>query len=165
MSAPRSCESCGQDSAGERRVKCSECDGPVHMDCRDVTGTCYRCRWRQARTLGIAWTMLAPVAAGRAPFAANPPATVGQGLPLPVEASEENPRGRSASEVRIMTAAVFAGWHIAERKDNGTVVLKKKNAGYLCLIFSVHGRALYAHTPKRHIPLTADSIITYLESK
>ncbi|MGW1617346.1 hypothetical protein ACWCQZ_50280 [Streptomyces sp. NPDC002285] len=107
--------------------------------------------------------MLPPQSAGNAPFATNSPATVAQGLALPAVASPENRWGRSENEVRILTAAVFAGWHIAKREEYGVVLLKKRGRGYLRLTFSVFGRILHASTQRRYLDRTADRITAYLE--
>jgi hypothetical protein len=49
---PRSCHSCTQDSAFERRVRCTRCEALVHIDCRDKAGVCYACYWIAARRAG-----------------------------------------------------------------------------------------------------------------
>ncbi|OEV13801.1 hypothetical protein [Streptomyces nanshensis] len=166
MAFPRACGSCGQDSAFERRVTCRRCGDPVHADCRDITRTCYACRWFQAREGGVEGDMLTPRSAGRAPFAQNVPVTVAKGRPLPDLASEENPWGRSANEVRVLTNAVWAGWHIAERKEvHGEVLLKKHRRGRLRLTFSVHGRILDASTQRHGVERTAEGVTAYLEKR
>lgn len=71
--------------------------------------------WRQARANGITGGMAPAHQAGRAPFAANPPASVAEGLPLPTVANERNRTGRSENEVRVLTEAAFVGWCIDAR--------------------------------------------------
>lgn len=137
----------------------------MHRDCRDLTGVCYGCRWRQARAGGIAGDMLPPQAAGPAPFAANLPATVAQGLALPTVASPENREGRSDNEVLVLTAAVFAGWRIEKREEYGTILLKKRGRGYLRLTFSIFGRILHAATQRQYLDPTAARITAYLEER
>jgi hypothetical protein len=109
--------------------------------------------------------MLPPQSAGPAPFTANPPATVAHGLALPSVASPDNPWGRSENEVRVLTAAVFAGWRIEKREKSGVVLLKKRGRGYLRLTFSVFGRILHAATQRHYLDATTTRITAYLEEK
>lgn len=164
MSIPHACHSCGRDSAYVRRVRCGRCGDQVHPGCRDLTSTCYQCRYRQAREGGIVGDMLRPSQAGEAPFEANQPATVAEGLPLPKLASLEERYGKSANEVRVLTAAVWAGWRIEKREEyGGTVTLRKHGRGYLCLYFAVDGRIVNASTQRRNLPRKTPAIIEYLE--
>lgn len=163
--SPRSCDSCNISSAGEHRVRCRRCGGQVHTDCRDITGTCYGCRWHQARVNRIASGMQAADQARRAPFTENPPTTVAQGLPLPTVAHEQNPTGRSGNEVRVLTEAAFAGWRIDRREEHGVVLLRKHGRGHLRLTFSVFGRILHAATHRQYLALNAAGILAYLEEK
>lgn len=168
MAAPRACDSCGDDSAFERRRRCVRCAGQVHADCRDIARVCYGCRWRQARTGGIDVDMLAPGQAGRDPWAKNLPATVTQGLPLPPLHDEEHQGGVSANELRILTEALWSGWHIESRSSLGYgFVLNKRGRGHLEIAFTVTGRVLWAHSQYRNIERTPDTtrILAYLESK
>lgn len=103
--------------------------------------------------------------AGRAPFAANRPGSVAEGLPLPTVANERNRTGHSENEVRVLTEAVFAGWRIDQREEYGTVLLKKHGRGYLRLTFSVFGRILHAATQRHSLDPTAARITAYLEEK
>ncbi|WP_159029100.1 hypothetical protein [Streptomyces viridochromogenes] len=71
--------------------------------------------WRQARANGITGGMAPAHQAGRASFAANPPASVAEGLPPPAVANERNRIGRGENEVRVLTEAVFVRWRINAR--------------------------------------------------
>ncbi|MFF1717212.1 hypothetical protein [Streptomyces sp. NPDC058268] len=150
---------------GEHRVRCRRCDGQVHTNCRDITGTCYGCRWRQARVNRISGGMQAADQAGRGPFTENPPTTVTQGLPLPTVAHEQNPTGRSRNEVRVLTEAAFAGWRIDKREGHGVVLLRKHGRGYLRLTFSVFGRILHAATQRQYLDPNTSGVLAYLEGK
>ncbi|MGW1041074.1 hypothetical protein [Streptomyces sp. NPDC002547] len=166
MSQIHSCDSCGQDSASVRRVRCVRCEGLVHAGCRDITRTCYGCRWKQARQGGIADGMLTPASAGPEPFAVNPPVTVSAGLPVPVVATLEDRDGASANEVRVLTEAVWAGWRITQREElGGTVMLRKHGRGYLRLTFAVNGRIVHATTQRKYLDPTTARIARYLEEK
>ncbi|QDN94933.1 hypothetical protein FNV58_00975 (plasmid) [Streptomyces sp. RLB1-9] len=164
MSGPRACLSCGQNSAFVRRVRCGRCGDQVHPSCRDLTSVCYQCRYRQAREGGITGDMLRPSQAGESPFERNQPATVAAGQPVPKVASLEERYGKSANEVRVLTAAVWAGWHIEKREEySGVVTVRKHGRGYLRLYFSVDGRIVNASTQRRNLPLQTPKIIEYLE--
>ncbi|MEU0108378.1 hypothetical protein ABZ313_23875 [Streptomyces sp. NPDC006251] len=147
-------------------MRCAQCAGLVHIRCRDITRTCYGCRWKQARAGGLADGMLAPASAGPEPFAANVPATVSSGLPVPPVASPEARHGASANEVRVLTAAVWAGWRITEREEfGGTVLLRKHGRGYLRLTFATNGRIVHAATQRKYLTPTTTRITRYLEEK
>jgi hypothetical protein len=145
-------------------VRCGRCGDQVHRDCRDITGTCYQCRYRQAREGSIAGAMLQPHYAGERPFETNQPTTVAAGLPLPKVASLEERYGKSANEVRILTAAVWAGWRIESREDlGGIVTLRKHGRGYLRLYFAVDGRVISASTQRRNLTPNTTRVLEYLE--
>jgi hypothetical protein len=166
VSGPAACHSCGQDSAFVRRVRCRRCGDQVHPACRDLTGTCYQCRYRQAREGSIVGDMLQPSQAGAAPFERNQPATVAEGLPLPKVASLEERYGKSANEVRVLTAAVWAGWRIEKREEYGGIVtLRKHGRGYLRLYFAVDGRVVNASTQRRNLTPNTTRVLEYLEGK
>lgn len=164
MSGSRACDSCGQDSALVRRVCCGRCGDRVHPTCRDITGTCYTCRYRQAREGGIVGAMLPPSAAGERPFERNQPTTVAAGLPLPKVASFQERDGKSANEVRILTAATWAGWRIEKREGLGAIVtLRKHGRGYLRLYFAVDGRVIRASTQRLYLTPNTARVLEYLE--
>jgi hypothetical protein len=53
MSGPHACDSCGEDTAFIRRVRCARCGGQVHKACRDDERVCYLCRWIEGRRNGV----------------------------------------------------------------------------------------------------------------
>jgi len=165
VSAPRACHSCGHDSAFVRRVRCGRCGDQVHPTCRDITGTCYQCRYRQAHANGIVGDMLPPGQAGEEPFKGNQPTTVAEGQPLPKLATYQNPFGASANALRIATAALYAGWHV-EGWESGSdrVMLRKKGRGYLRLTFTCTGRLIRADTQRLYLTPNTNRVLEYLEA-
>lgn len=138
----------------------------MHPTCRDITRTCYRCRYRQAREGGIVGSMLPPHAAGESPFERNQPTTIAAGLPLPKVESLEERWGKSANEVRILTAATWAGWHIEKREEyGGPVTLLKHGRGHLRLYFAVDGRIISASTQRRNLEPNTTRVLAHLEGK
>lgn len=167
MSYPRACNSCGQDSAFARRVRCSRCKDQVHTGCRDIARVCYQCRYRQAKDNGIAIGMLNPSSAGEEPFERNQPDTVAQGLKLPPLADMRHPEGASANALRIMTDALYLGWHVESWEGSGwdRIMLRKHGRGYLRLRLSATGRVLNATTQRLYLTANTTRVLAYLENK
>ncbi|MGA5598323.1 hypothetical protein ACPCSE_29235 [Streptomyces cellulosae] len=166
MNATRACFSCGQDSAYVRRVRCGRCGDQVHPTCRDITGTCYTCRYRQARAGGIDGTMLAPSAAGQEPFERNQPTTVTRSVELPGLYDEDTNRdGLALNVARIIHSAQYAGWHVEKRSELGsTFMLRKHGRGYLRIYFTIMGAVISAGSQRRNIyPANTARVLEYLE--
>lgn len=165
MSGPRACHSCGRDSAFVRRVRCGRCGDQVHPACRDLTSTCYQCRYRQAREGGIVGDMLSPGSAGEDPFARNQPTTVAKSVEMPGLFDEDTNRdGLAHNIVRIIHAAQYAGWHVERMGEMRSLfTLRKHGRGYLRLYFTIMGRVVNASTQRRNLPLQTAKIIEYLE--
>lgn len=111
--------------------------------------------------------MVAPSSAGPTPFETNQPATVAQGaVPMPTLFSERHPFGASANELRILTTAVYCGWHIEKVNKLGYLyTLRKRGRGYLRVMFQTGGRVISASTQSRNLTPNTARVLSYLEEK
>ncbi|MFI0966977.1 hypothetical protein ACH4S8_37185 [Streptomyces sp. NPDC021080] len=166
MREPRGCDSCGREcERGDYRVKCKACAGFVHRACRDITDTCYACRYRQARAGGIAGDMLAPQHAEERPFETNQPTTAAKGVQLPPLAGVYVRYGASANALRIMTTALYLGWHLEAWEGGGAdyFTLRQHRRGFLRVSLNGTGRVISASTPRKYLTPNTTRILRYLE--